>query len=100
MIQACRCLHALWIGTLISFSGPDIIRASGQIEASEILLESDRQVSAPGSQNLQSDSVASFTTSDNTHVEADKQNLRFKQFPLYSDNKSSFSSAVWSCLYF
>lgn len=66
-----------------------------QIEDSEILLESDRQVSAPGSQNLHSDSVVSFTTSDETHVEADKQNSKFEQSPLYCDNKSSFSSAVW-----
>ncbi|XP_057805979.1 LOW QUALITY PROTEIN: squamosa promoter-binding-like protein 7 [Salvia miltiorrhiza] len=74
-------------------AGKDGISVNGQIEDKELLLESDGQVSALGSQTLQSDSVVSLSTSGEPHVEADTQNPKIKQSPPYCDNKSSFSSA-------
>lgn len=66
----------------------------GETEDRELLLESDGQISALGSHNLQSDSVVSLSTSGETHIEANKQNPKFKQSPPHNDNKSSFSSSV------
>ncbi|KAL8486299.1 hypothetical protein ACS0TY_023127 [Phlomoides rotata] len=77
-------------------AGKDGICVTSQNEEREILLESDVQVStlssALVSQNLQSDSVVSFTSSGETHIEGDKLNPKLKHSPSYLDNKSSFSS--------
>lgn len=71
---------------------------TSQNEEREILLESEVQVctlsSALGSQNLQSDSVVSFTASGETHIEGDKLNPKLKHSPSYGDNKGSYSSLV------
>ncbi|KAL3641953.1 Squamosa promoter-binding-like protein [Castilleja foliolosa] len=77
-------------------TGKDEICVTSQIEEREILLESDGRASvlgsALGSQNLQSDSVVSFTNSGETQVEGDKQNPEYDHFPSYSENKNIFSS--------
>lgn len=78
-----------------SLTCPDGIFVGGETEDRELLLESDGQISALGSQNLQSDSVISLSTSGETHIGANKQNPKFKQSPPHNDNKSSFSSSVW-----
>ncbi|KAL9140077.1 hypothetical protein ABFS82_14G012400 [Erythranthe guttata] len=76
----------------------DGICVSSQIEEREILPESNAHVSTVGSgldsQNLQSDSVASFSTPADTHIEGDKdkQNPKYKLSPSYCDNKTNFSS--------
>ncbi|KAG8373006.1 hypothetical protein BUALT_Bualt12G0126100 [Buddleja alternifolia] len=75
-------------------AGKDRICTSSQIEERERLLESDGHVStlcsAPGSQN--SDSLVSFTASDETHIDRQKQNPNYKSSPSYCENKSAFSS--------
>ncbi|GFQ03614.1 squamosa promoter-binding-like protein 7 [Phtheirospermum japonicum] len=77
-------------------TGKDGICVSSQIEEREIFLESDGHIStlgsALGSQNLQSDSVVSFTNSGETQVEGDKHNPEYGHFPSFSDNKNIFSS--------
>ncbi|XP_051129629.1 squamosa promoter-binding-like protein 7 [Andrographis paniculata] len=70
---------------------------SSQVEERETLLDSDGHISTlcsmPGSQNVQTDSIVSFSAAiAETHTDGDNQNPESKSSPLYLDNKSTFSS--------
>ncbi|KAG8370098.1 hypothetical protein BUALT_Bualt14G0082200 [Buddleja alternifolia] len=73
----------------------DVVCVSNQSEERGISLEPDGHVStlrsAPGSQNLQRDTVASFAGSDETRMNEEKQNTKYNRSESYSD-KNTFSS--------
>ncbi|KAK6930089.1 SBP domain, partial [Dillenia turbinata] len=78
-------------------AGKDDVCLGSQIADGEALLESEDGpaspiCSVPGSQNVQSDSVISFTALGETQMDGPKDNVKHILSSSYCDNRSAFSS--------
>nr|QFR98472.1 SPL20 [Betula platyphylla] len=77
-------------------AGQDSLCLSSPIAETEAVLESeDGQV---GSQNIPSDTVASFAVSGETQMDGGKANSKCSPSPLYYDNKIAYSSMIFQWL--
>ncbi|KAK9288985.1 hypothetical protein L1049_017456 [Liquidambar formosana] len=75
-------------------AGKDNLCLSNQIAEGEAVIETEdgRVCSAPGSQNIQSDSFVSLMASDETQMDGEKDNSKYSLSSSYCDNKSAYSS--------
>lgn len=91
--RSCIYLHdKMLIGSFMFVYGIDGLCLSSPIAETEAVLESeDGQV---GSQNIPSDTVASFAASGETQMDGGKANSKCSPSPLYYDNKIAYSSMV------
>ncbi|KAK6913830.1 SBP domain [Dillenia turbinata] len=95
--EASECILAEADATCDVVAGKDDVCLGSQIADVEALLESDDGpaspiCSVPGSQNIQSDSVISFTASGETQMGGTKDNVKHILSSTYCDNKSAYSS--------